>query len=75
MLSQKDLFLSIVRMGIGNTTMLQVPDEVDWNGLETLAAEQGLSAVLVDGVEKFPEGKRPPQAGTLAMDWGNASVV
>ncbi len=67
MLSQKDLFLSIVRMGIGNTTMLQVPDEVDWNGLETLAAEQGLSAVLVDGVEKFPEGKRPPKP--VLLQW------
>lgn len=67
MLSQKDLFLSIVRMGIGNTTMLQVPDEVDWNGLETLAAEQGLSAVLVDGIEKFPEGKRPPKP--VLLQW------
>lgn len=61
MLSQKDFFLSIVRLGIGNTTMLQVPEEVDWNGLETLAADQGLFAVLVDGVEKFPESKRPPK--------------
>lgn len=67
MLSQKDLFLSIVRLGIGNTTMLQVPEEVDWNGLETLAAEQGLSAVLVDGVEKFPEGKRPPKP--VLLQW------
>lgn len=67
MLSEKELFLSIVKIGIGNATMLQVPDNVDWNALENLAAQQGLSAVLVDGVEKLPEQKRPPKV--LLLQW------
>ena len=70
MLSEnKGAFLSLVRLGIGTGTIsgckLQVP--IDWNALEDLAARQGLSAVVVDGVGKLPEDKRPPKP--VLLQW------
>lgn len=54
----KDTFLSIVRLGIGHDGG-QSPKCDDWNAIEALATEQGLSAVMVDGIEMLPEDKRP----------------
>ena len=70
MLSEnKGAFLSLVRLGIGTGTVsgckLQAP--IDWNALEDLAARQGLSAVLVDGVGKLPENMRPPKP--VLLQW------
>lgn len=63
MSANQDFFLQLVRIGIGNDNpeKVVIPDSIDWNGLETLAVGQGLSAVLVDGVEKLPEGISPPK--------------
>ena len=60
--ANQDFFLQLVRIGIGNDNpeRVVVHNPIDWNGLEALAVEQGLSAVLVDGVEKLPEGQKPP---------------
>ena len=44
-----------------------MPKDVDWNALEDLAAKQGLSAVMVDGIEKLPDGQRPPQP--VLLQW------
>lgn len=62
----KEAFLSIVRLGIGHHRGL-LPKNVDWNAIESLAAEQGLSAVLVDGIEKMPDDKRPPKM--VLLQW------
>ncbi len=40
---------------------------VDWEAMEELAAEQGLSAVMVDGIEQVPEGVRPPKL--VLLQW------
>lgn len=65
------VFLELVRLGIGTETVsslrFQVPSTIDWNALEELAARQGLSAVLVDGVGKLPEDKRPPKP--VLLQW------
>ena len=46
MLSEnKEAFLSLVRLGIGHRADV-LPEFVDWNALEDLAARQGLSAVV-----------------------------
>lgn len=62
----KETFLSLVRLGIGHNNA-SLPEHVDWDALEDLASKQGLSAVLVDGVEQLPEGQRPPKA--LLLQW------
>ena len=46
---------------------MRLPENVDWNALEDLAAQQGLSAVMVDGIEKMPECQRPPKP--VLLQW------
>ena len=67
MLSEnKEAFLSLVRLGIGHRADV-LPEFVDWNALEDLAAKQGLSAVVVDGVGKLPVDMRPPKP--VLLQW------
>ena len=63
----RDTFLTLVRAGIGHQARISIPEQVDWQVIEALAAQQGLSAILVDGVEKFPEGQRPPKP--VLLQW------
>lgn len=69
----RDAFLSLIRLGIGNESVhgswfkVHGSDEVDWNALEDLAAQQGLSAILVDGIERLPEDIRPPKL--VLLQW------
>lgn len=60
MSSDKSTFLSLVRMGIRHHADA-LPSVVDWNELKDLAERQGLSAVVLDGIEKLPEGQKPPK--------------
>lgn len=61
------IFLSLVRLGIGNTHAVQMPKDVDWKVLEDLATRQGLPAVMVDGIERLPEEQRPPKM--MLLQW------
>ena len=70
-MNQQDLFLALVRLGIGNSTPGSINalqwDDVAWNALERLAAAQGLSALIVDGIEQMPVEIRPPKR--VLMQW------
>lgn len=46
----KDAFLRLVRLGIGHTADA-LPDQVDWVELQALAERQGLSAIVLDGLD------------------------
>lgn len=59
-------FLSLVRLGIGNHAD-PIPSNAKWSDIEQIAIRQGLSAVLVDGVEKLPDSYRPPQ--DVLLQW------
>ena len=48
--SSKEAFLSLVRLGIRHAAG-SFPDSVAWNEVQALADAQGLSAVVLDGVE------------------------
>ena len=65
----QDDFLALVRLGIGNEIVsnyeLQAP--IDWQGVKDLAEKQGLGAVVLDGIEKLPEGQRPPKV--FLLEW------
>ena len=63
----KEPFFSLVRLGIGHQSGYPIPNQVDWNELEALAAEQGLSAVVVDGVDRLPLEARPPKL--VLLQW------
>ena len=59
-------FLSLVRLGIGhpiNTTI----KENDWDWIRDCAEKQGLSAVVLDGIEKLPDELRPQQV--VLLEW------
>lgn len=62
----KNTFLSLVKQGIGHHKDAVSP-VVDWQTIETLANEQGLLAVLVDGVERLNDDSRPPKE--LLLQW------
>ena len=50
----KDLhesFLQLVRLGIGHTESTEITEKVDWVALKTLAERQGLSAIVLDGLD------------------------
>lgn len=62
-------FLALVRLGIGTGTVsgftFQVP--IDWQGVKDLAELQGLGTIVLDGIEKLPDGQRPPQM--VLLQW------
>lgn len=61
-------FLSLVRLGIGKeATTTSSFDCPDWIAIEALAEEQGLSAIVIDGLEKAPGGIRPPKE--VLLQW------
>lgn len=55
----KEVFLHLVRLGVGITSEAVLPDYIDWPGLQALAEQQGLLGVALDGIDKIPQDKRP----------------
>ena len=55
----KEFFLNLVRLGIGAEAEVVVPEGVDWLALQALAEQQGLSAVVLDGIGKMSPELRP----------------
>lgn len=66
MLSSKKFFLTLVRLGIGHTAGAYV-NSVNWSEVRALAKRQGLEALVLDGVDRLPESRRP-QKETL-LQW------
>lgn len=58
-----DAFLSLVRRGIGHE-VLPIKD-YDWASIKSLADKQGLSAIVLDGIESLPDNQRPPKGFIL----------
>jgi hypothetical protein len=75
MLSENNkILLSLVRLGIGHTCNYDgslsnenLAVAIDWKSIKQIADEQGLSAIVLDGIEKMPENMRPPQA--ILLQW------
>ena len=59
-------FLALVRGGIGKAQTVPLPN-VDWRELQTVAEQQGLYAIVLDGIEKLPENFRPKQE--ILLEW------
>jgi len=64
--SAKVIFLSLVRSGIGHETE-PIYNEVNWSEIKALADRQGLSAVVLDGIERLPNENRPSK--DIALPW------
>lgn len=59
-----EALFTLTRIGIGHRsgTLFQFEE---WMVLKALAYQQGLSAIVLDGIEKLPESIRPPKEFTL----------
>ena len=64
----KDSLLSLVRLGIGHSVGASLEIE-DWRQILVLAMQQGLYAVVLDGVEKLSGQKQPPKE--ILAEWRN----
>lgn len=62
----KEAFFALIRLGIGHSAEL-FSNTIDWSEIEALALQQGLFAVIIDGVEKLKPEQRPPQE--LLLQW------
>lgn len=58
-------FLSLVKLGIGHRCTPS--DVIDWQATKALADKQGLTAIVVDGIEQLPDMKRPSKE--LLLQW------
>lgn len=63
---RSDSFLSLVKLGIGHKAT-HLNEKIDWLYIQTLAYQHGLSGIVLDGVDKLPEDKRPPK--DIALTW------
>ena len=61
-----DALFALVRGGIGNGTAC-LKGDIAWNEIQALAEQQGLLAIVIDGVEKLPDVQRPPK--TKLLQW------
>lgn len=58
--------LVLTRLGIGHH-VYGIPDSIDWPNVHALAEKQGLSAIVVDGINEIPGSYRPPK--DLLLQW------
>ena len=65
-MNSQETFLQIVRLGIGHYAS-RISGEIDWNDIQALAEQQGLFAIMVDGVERMPDNQRPPKP--ILLQW------
>lgn len=66
---ESDFFLQLVRLGVGKNEVqglkYKSQETVDWIGIESIAVNQGLLAVVYDAVQQLPKRQRPPQVTWL----------
>lgn len=69
MIGSLDWFFKLVRLGIGKDCAIRMGDYVpiDWESIEALASQQGLSAIVVDGIDCLPDTMRPPKQ--ILLQW------
>lgn len=61
-----DVLLSLIRLGIGHSNIFSA-QHINWDVVQQLANEHGLSAIVLDAIEKLPEDKRPPKI--VLLNW------
>lgn len=67
MTSNEKAFLAIVKIGIGTTEKTILPSVINWSEIKELADKQGLTAIVIDGIELLPEKYRPPK--DFLLEW------
>ena len=79
MIDNNHAFFDLVRLGIGTEAVsvfqffdkrsgtAERQDSIDWSAVKNLAEQQGLSAVVLDGIDKLTEQQRPPKI--FLLEW------
>ena len=62
-------FLQLVRLGIGTSKDAEIPKEVDWVALKALADRQGLSAVVLDGLNTDGANLTDTMPLQMKLEW------
>ena len=66
----KDIFLSLVRLGIGHDGLnTNLNGSVGWLTVKALAERQGLSAVVLDGIDLATDSKHLTLNTQLKLEW------
>ena len=65
-MNHQNTVLQLVRLGIGHYAD-RITGVIDWKDIQALAERQGLLAIVLDGIERLPEGQRPPQI--VLLNW------
>lgn len=50
---QYDIFLKLVRLGLGIGETISLPPNIDWSQIKALAERQGLSSIVLDGIVSY----------------------
>jgi len=61
----RDVFLQLVRLGVGVPKEVTLNGDINWADLQALAEQQGLLAVALDGIDKIPQELRPQKKDIL----------
>lgn len=80
---RKEDILSLIRLGIGTGTdtelvlgssgstsspySYKIQGSIDWSALKDFAGKQGLSSIVLDGIERLPDQQRPSKV--LLLEW------
>ena len=64
-----DSFIKFVRIGIGTSKDVIIPDGFDWASLKALADAQGLSAVVLDAIDKLPTDATETMPQMMRLEW------
>lgn len=64
-----ELFLQLVRLGIGHTESTEGTEKVDWVALKELAERQGLSAVVLDALNTDGTNLTDTMPVKMKLEW------
>jgi len=66
----ENVFLSLVRLGIGTSSTVSLPERINWDEIQALASRQGLSAIVLDGIEELRKrNSRVDLPKTVITQW------
>lgn len=64
----RDLFFELIKVMVGSLDQLSsTPSENEWEEIMEEAERQSIVGVMLDGLERLPQGQRPPQL--LLLQW------
>lgn len=62
----RNSFISLLRLGIGHYVS-SLPENINWQQVKSFSKRQGLTAIVIDGIEGLPERLRPSK--DVLLEW------